>query len=174
MSREILKVENLSMRFGGLLAVNGVALTVKEKQVVALIGPNGAGKSTCFACLAGQQVPTAGDLWSLYQTMVGIWPARPVDAAEKAALSERLQQYKIKAMREARIWSSMAPSATSSSCPEMLPVSVRPARAARCFLSAVRQSSTQRLWRFLNAPQVSRRSWISAGVPVESSRPVRR
>ena len=36
MSREILKVENLSMRFGGLLAVNGVALTVKEKQVVAL------------------------------------------------------------------------------------------------------------------------------------------
>ncbi|MDP1044909.1 hypothetical protein Q6332_27990, partial [Klebsiella pneumoniae] len=47
MSREILKVENLSMRFGGLLAVNGVALTVKEKQVVALIGPNGAGKTRC-------------------------------------------------------------------------------------------------------------------------------
>ncbi len=51
MSREILKVENLSMRFGGLLAVNGVALTVKEKQVVALIGPNGAGKTTVFNCL---------------------------------------------------------------------------------------------------------------------------
>ena len=53
MSREILKVENLSMRFGGLLAVNGVALTVKEKQVVALIGPNGAGKTTVFKFLNG-------------------------------------------------------------------------------------------------------------------------
>jgi (1->4)-alpha-D-glucan 1-alpha-D-glucosylmutase len=61
-----------------------------------------AGHSFCSE-VDGQQVPTAGDLWSLYQTMVGIWPARPVDAAEKAALSERLQQYKIKAMREAKV-----------------------------------------------------------------------
>ena len=48
MSREILKVSGLSMRFGGLLAVNGVGLTVKEKQVVSMIGPNGAGKTTVF------------------------------------------------------------------------------------------------------------------------------
>lgn len=39
MSREILQVSGLSMRFGGLLAVNGVGLTVKEKQVVAPFGP---------------------------------------------------------------------------------------------------------------------------------------
>ena len=62
MSREILKVENLSMRFGGLLAVNGVALTVKEKQVVALIGPNGAGKTTCFNLLSTFLKPTAGSI----------------------------------------------------------------------------------------------------------------
>ncbi|PTT89530.1 high-affinity branched-chain amino acid ABC transporter ATP-binding protein LivG, partial [Pseudomonas sp. HMWF005] len=62
MSREILKVENLSMRFGGLLAVNGVALTVKEKQVVALIGPNGAGKTTVFNCLPGFYQPTGGSI----------------------------------------------------------------------------------------------------------------
>lgn len=62
MSREILKVENLSMRFGGLLAVNGVALTVKEKQVVALIGPNGAGKTTVFNCLTGFYKATGGNI----------------------------------------------------------------------------------------------------------------
>ncbi|WP_338509168.1 high-affinity branched-chain amino acid ABC transporter ATP-binding protein LivG [Pseudomonas poae] len=62
MSREILKVENLSMRFGGLLAVNGVALTVKEKQVVALIGPNGAGKTTVFNCLTGFYKPSGGSI----------------------------------------------------------------------------------------------------------------
>ena len=60
MSRELLKVSGLSMRFGGLLAVNGVALTVKEKQVVSMIGPNGAGKTTVFNCLTGFYEPTDG------------------------------------------------------------------------------------------------------------------
>lgn len=62
MSREILQVSGLSMRFGGLLAVNGVALTVKEKQVVSLIGPNGAGKTTVFNCLTGFYKPTGGTI----------------------------------------------------------------------------------------------------------------
>ncbi len=62
MSREILKVSGLSMRFGGLLAVNGVGLTVKEKQVVALIGPNGAGKTTVFNCLTGFYKPSGGTI----------------------------------------------------------------------------------------------------------------
>ncbi|MBA1287226.1 high-affinity branched-chain amino acid ABC transporter ATP-binding protein LivG [Pseudomonas japonica] len=62
MSREILQVSGLSMRFGGLLAVNGVGLTVKEKQVVSLIGPNGAGKTTVFNCLTGFYKPTGGTI----------------------------------------------------------------------------------------------------------------
>ncbi|MCP1443817.1 branched-chain amino acid transport system ATP-binding protein [Pseudomonas sp. GGS8] len=62
MSREILKVTDLSMRFGGLLAVNSVALSVKEKQVVSMIGPNGAGKTTVFNCLTGFYQPTAGTI----------------------------------------------------------------------------------------------------------------
>ena len=62
MSRDILQVSGLSMRFGGLLAVNGVALTVKEKQVVSLIGPNGAGKTTVFNCLTGFYRPTGGKI----------------------------------------------------------------------------------------------------------------
>ncbi|PAU64120.1 high-affinity branched-chain amino acid ABC transporter ATP-binding protein LivG [Pseudomonas sp. PIC25] len=60
MSRPILEVSGLTMRFGGLLAVNNVGLTVKEKQVVSMIGPNGAGKTTVFNCLTGFYQPTAG------------------------------------------------------------------------------------------------------------------
>ncbi|MET0611349.1 MAG: high-affinity branched-chain amino acid ABC transporter ATP-binding protein LivG, partial [Pseudomonas caspiana] len=58
----ILEVSGLSMRFGGLLAVNGVGLTVNEKQVVSMIGPNGAGKTTVFNCLTGFYKPTAGTI----------------------------------------------------------------------------------------------------------------
>lgn len=60
MSSTILEVSDLTMRFGGLLAVNGVALTIKEGQVVSMIGPNGAGKTTVFNCLTGFYKPTAG------------------------------------------------------------------------------------------------------------------
>jgi ABC-type branched-subunit amino acid transport system ATPase component len=56
------EVSGLSMRFGGLLAVNGVGLTVKEKQVVAMIGPNGAGKTTVFNCITGFYKPSGGTI----------------------------------------------------------------------------------------------------------------
>jgi len=62
MSRPILEVSALTMRFGGLLAVNGVALKVEEKQVVSMIGPNGAGKTTVFNCLTGFYQPTGGQI----------------------------------------------------------------------------------------------------------------
>jgi branched-chain amino acid transport system ATP-binding protein len=62
MSQPILQVSGLSMRFGGLLAVNGVNLRVEEKQVVSMIGPNGAGKTTVFNCLTGFYKPTSGSI----------------------------------------------------------------------------------------------------------------
>ncbi|SDH36506.1 high-affinity branched-chain amino acid ABC transporter ATP-binding protein LivG [Pseudomonas panipatensis] len=62
MSRPILDVRGLTMRFGGLLAVNGVSLSVEEKQVVSMIGPNGAGKTTVFNCLTGFYQPTGGEI----------------------------------------------------------------------------------------------------------------
>lgn len=61
MSRPLLQATGLSMRFGGLLAVNGVALTVNQGQVVSMIGPNGAGKTTVFNCLTGFYRPSAGN-----------------------------------------------------------------------------------------------------------------
>jgi len=62
MSRPILEVRGLTMRFGGLLAVNNVALNVQEKQVVSMIGPNGAGKTTVFNCLTGFYQPADGEI----------------------------------------------------------------------------------------------------------------
>ncbi len=62
MSRPTLEVSGLTMRFGGLLAVNGVGLTVHDKQVVSMIGPNGAGKTTVFNCLTGFYQPTDGKI----------------------------------------------------------------------------------------------------------------
>ncbi|WP_100638173.1 high-affinity branched-chain amino acid ABC transporter ATP-binding protein LivG [Marinobacter salexigens] len=56
----MLDVQNLSMRFGGLLAVDGVSLDVQEREIVSIIGPNGAGKTTVFNCLSGFYKPTGG------------------------------------------------------------------------------------------------------------------
>ncbi|HLT13608.1 high-affinity branched-chain amino acid ABC transporter ATP-binding protein LivG [Marinobacter sp. SS5-14b] len=58
----MLEVQNLSMRFGGLLAVDGVNLDVQEREIVSVIGPNGAGKTTVFNCLSGFYTPTGGKI----------------------------------------------------------------------------------------------------------------
>ena len=71
----VLQVIGLAKHFGGVRALDGVDFEVPAGQCVALIGPNGAGKSTCFACLAGQQVPTAGEVLWQGQSLLGKPPA---------------------------------------------------------------------------------------------------
>jgi branched-chain amino acid transport system ATP-binding protein len=56
----ILKVEHLSMRFGGLVAVNDLGFEARRGEITALIGPNGAGKTTVFNCITGFYKPTQG------------------------------------------------------------------------------------------------------------------
>ncbi|QII39976.1 ABC transporter ATP-binding protein [Rouxiella badensis] len=58
----LLNVEGLSMRFGGLLAVNNVGLQLNQGEIVSLIGPNGAGKTTVFNCLTGFYRPSGGSI----------------------------------------------------------------------------------------------------------------
>ncbi|MCP3943666.1 MAG: ABC transporter ATP-binding protein [Desulfobacteraceae bacterium] len=58
----ILNVENLTMIFGGLKALNNVNITIEQGQIAALIGPNGAGKTTFFNCITGIYEPTTGDV----------------------------------------------------------------------------------------------------------------
>jgi len=56
----LLSVENLTMRFGGLVAINDLSMTARQSEITAIIGPNGAGKTTFFNCLTGFYKPTHG------------------------------------------------------------------------------------------------------------------
>ena len=56
----LLEVEHLTMRFGGLVAVNDVTFAAADREISAIIGPNGAGKTTVFNCLTGFYKPTVG------------------------------------------------------------------------------------------------------------------
>ena len=62
MSQQILNVQNMTMDFGGLRAVNHVDITMEQGEIIALIGPNGAGKTTFFNCVTGVYTPTGGDV----------------------------------------------------------------------------------------------------------------
>ncbi|MGA0597566.1 ABC transporter ATP-binding protein [Enterovirga sp. CN4-39] len=59
-SDNILDVEHLTMRFGGLVAVNDLSFSCRRRDITALIGPNGAGKTTVFNCITGFYRPTEG------------------------------------------------------------------------------------------------------------------
>ena len=61
-SMPLLRVEHLTMRFGGLVAVGDLSFDVERGQITALIGPNGAGKTTVFNCITGFYKPTEGRL----------------------------------------------------------------------------------------------------------------
>src|SRR5262249_2335270 len=58
----ILSVDHLTMRFGGIVAVNDLSFVAGRRKVTALIGPNGAGKTTVFNCVTGFYKPTGGTM----------------------------------------------------------------------------------------------------------------
>lgn len=62
MNGAALDVQHLTMRFGGLVAVNDLSFVAAEREITAIIGPNGAGKTTVFNCLTGFYRPTVGQL----------------------------------------------------------------------------------------------------------------
>ena len=62
MSETLLRVENLSMRFGGLLAIDDFSFSARSGDITAIIGPNGAGKTTAFNCITGFYRPTGGQI----------------------------------------------------------------------------------------------------------------
>ncbi|MBQ6347650.1 MAG: ABC transporter ATP-binding protein [Clostridia bacterium] len=60
MSENVLHVENITMQFGGVVAINNLSMDINKGEIVALIGPNGAGKTTAFNCITGVYEPTNG------------------------------------------------------------------------------------------------------------------
>ncbi len=63
MAEVVVETQDLSMRFGGVIAVDNVNFKLRKLELLCLIGPNGAGKTTFFRCLTGQHRPTSGDVW---------------------------------------------------------------------------------------------------------------
>jgi branched-chain amino acid transport system ATP-binding protein len=61
-SAPLLEVEHLTMRFGGLVAIDDLSFVASQREITAIIGPNGAGKTTVFNCLTGFYRPTVGQL----------------------------------------------------------------------------------------------------------------
>jgi branched-chain amino acid transport system ATP-binding protein len=75
---EIIKTENLTKRFGGLVAVNNVDLTVEENRLTSIIGPNGAGKTTLYNLLIGLMKPDGGQIYFRGKNITGYPPHRIV------------------------------------------------------------------------------------------------
>ena len=63
MNNPVLRLENVTMQFGGVVAVDDLSMEVREGEIVALIGPNGAGKTTAFNVVTGVYAPTNGCLY---------------------------------------------------------------------------------------------------------------
>jgi branched-chain amino acid transport system ATP-binding protein len=74
----LLQVENVSRRFGNLVAVNGVSMTVEPGELRAVIGPNGAGKTTFFNLISGFLTPTEGRIVFDNEDVTRLLPARRV------------------------------------------------------------------------------------------------
>jgi branched-chain amino acid transport system ATP-binding protein len=110
MSEALLRVEHLTMRFGGLVAINDLSFAAERGHITALIGPNGAGKTTVFNCITGFYKPTEGRI-ALQHGDTAVWSdldtlteqgrrsrARPDGAL---FLLERMPDYEV--VRKARV-----------------------------------------------------------------------
>lgn len=71
MAETVLKIENLGISFGGLKAVQGLNLEIKEQQLYGLVGPNGAGKTTVFNMITGVYKPTTGKFYLCGEDLTG-------------------------------------------------------------------------------------------------------
>lgn len=119
MSNNILSVENITMQFGGVVAVNNLSIEVPEGKIVALIGPNGAGKTTAFNCITGVYEPTNGKVDFMGQTIVENYPRGKMKknyAGENQGLythvvsptPDKITQLGIaRTFQNIRLWSSM-------------------------------------------------------------------
>jgi branched-chain amino acid transport system ATP-binding protein len=70
----ILSANNLTKRFGGLMAVGGLSFELQRGEILGLIGPNGAGKTTVFNCLSGFMSPDEGDIYFEQKMLRGLQP----------------------------------------------------------------------------------------------------
>ena len=106
----LLQVEHLTMRFGGLVAVDDLSFTARDGEITALIGPNGAGKTTVFNCITGFYKPSEGRLavrhgdataWNWLGALTASGKRRRVRGSNGLYLLERMPDYLV--AQQARI-----------------------------------------------------------------------
>lgn len=88
--KNVLHVENVTMQFGGVVAVNNLSIDIREHGITALIGPNGAGKTTAFNCITGVYQPTNGLVEFMGKPMVR---SHPTGKMKKQYRGENAQMY---------------------------------------------------------------------------------
>ena len=79
----LLDVRQVAVRFGGIVALDGISFGIEEGQILGLIGPNGAGKTTLFNCVSRLYAPNAGDIAFAGVSILG----RPAPPSEPAGIS---------------------------------------------------------------------------------------
>jgi branched-chain amino acid transport system ATP-binding protein len=72
----LLKVDKLTVQFGGIKALTAIDFEMEEKEILAIIGPNGASKTTLFNCISGVYHPTSGDILYAGESLLGLSPDR--------------------------------------------------------------------------------------------------
>ncbi len=87
----VLRLENVTMQFGGVIAVNNLSMEVNEGEIVALIGPNGAGKTTAFNAITGVYEPTNGAIYFNNKLVI---ENKPRGKMKKLYAGENMGKYK--------------------------------------------------------------------------------
>ena len=121
MSDNVLRLQDITMQFGGVVAVNNLSLDVNRGEIVALIGPNGAGKTTAFNCVTGVYQPTNGKVLFEDKVIVSNHPTGKMKKAYQGINSEKYLSEPIidptpdqitklgvaRTFQNIRLWSSM-------------------------------------------------------------------
>lgn len=95
MSKNVLRLDNITMQFGGVVAVDNLSMEVNEGEIVALIGPNGAGKTTAFNTITGVYEPTNGMVSFLEEPIVRNHPQGKMQKAYKGSDAEKFISGKV-------------------------------------------------------------------------------
>jgi branched-chain amino acid transport system ATP-binding protein len=96
MKKSLLTVENLTMKFGGLTAIDNLSFSANNNEITSIIGPNGAGKTTVFNCLTGFYKPTEGEMFlSKNEETIALKKFTDYKIAQKAKVARTFQNIRL-------------------------------------------------------------------------------
>ena len=87
----LLKIDHLSISFGGIAALSGVSLEVEPQEILSVIGPNGSGKTTFFNCISGVYKPDEGEINFQGESLLGLSP----DAVARKGIARTFQNLRL-------------------------------------------------------------------------------